>query len=328
MRYLKQVGVEPGGLDFKRDIPFPEINLVIYNEIYYVEQWLRRILFFAMFFRYGPEWIRSIPPNIRTDLDKRRGYTNGKIHLDCENSSNSIWLTTLDELSQLITAQGLAPILDKLIRIPQDVLKQKINVLREVRNVIGHNRAATKNTWLLLGKAIETLNEGIRHFKNELYDGRNITEFFDTLDSTEESVYQESKAIFEYCASKPVPEKRRMILFGKEHFYELGSCLAEDPTLEDYRQNVNISRLLDEFEDLDARILAFRLSFKGLEFSVLWPKNVQNEIHFLIIDRFFKSQQNIWDGEQYGKQSPKYICDPKIWIYGPWDRDGHMPELK
>lgn len=318
-RYQRFDGDELGGLSWANDIPFPEINLLIYNEIYYVEQWLRRILYSALLFTHGQGWMDEIPIQLKTELNKRRGNVKGKIMLDCENSSNGIWLLTLEELNQLITHESLWPVLKGFISLSRTELREKIDLLREIRNLIGHNRATTKNTWLILSGVLEVLNAGIKQFKSELDSEKRLVA---TLETKERLIDQRSKAIFEYCETKKVRCEREVRIFETDYFYRLFSSPIDEQSKAN-RQHVNVSRLLENFKDLETGILSFGLFFFGGFIDLNWPKNIAHETHFQIIDRFYEALPELWFDIDYSEQSPKYICDPKIWIYGSgkefWD---------
>jgi hypothetical protein len=83
---------------FWDELPIPTANLTIYREIYSVEQWMRRIAYAALLARFGPNWRGSLPEELTSSLKRRLRQLNGRVHLDCENSDNAIWLLTLDEL--------------------------------------------------------------------------------------------------------------------------------------------------------------------------------------------------------------------------------------
>lgn len=326
MPYL-QLG-DMDALDTRRDIPFPEINFRIYKDIYYVEQWLKRILFGAMLFTYGSNWRGAIPPLLRNELDIRRERTNGRIHLGCENSSNIIWLLTLEELGQLLVTPALAPVIEKTIGIAQREIKQRINELREIRNLIMHNRAATATTYTRMLQITGEINRGIIQFRKEIYGWEKINEYFNTRESDGEVNYPNTKVIQEYIKTKAMPDGRQAIFFAKEYIYEIGSCGINERTPEDIYRFVDIAKIIEKYEDIESSVLAFRLSFWGAEYSIIWTRNLEIDTHFKILDKFFSLEPEIWTDRSYQKQSPKYACDPKIWFSGWWDDEGNLKLIK
>lgn len=306
-RYLLQSGGKPQ-LEFSRDIPFPEVNLNIYREIYHTEQWLRRILYASLMFTYGEAWADSIPAPLLAELKRRRGGLKGKILFDAENSSNILWLLTLDELNQLIASEAIWPALKRYIGIPRAELYEKVNMLREIRNIIGHNRAASRITWDILSGILKSLDTAIRQFKNEVASLEKISEH---LDEREEITDPKSRAIFDYCAEKRLPPDCSIFLWGRDYFYELLSFPEEHSSRKTW---LNVARILEEYRELEQSILAFKVSWGGA-FGIVWPKNAKNESHFRIIDRFFSTWAEIWTDTLFSWQDPKYVCDPKIWLY-------------
>jgi hypothetical protein len=153
-----------GRVEFLEDLPFPESNLIIYRDIYYVEQWLRRILITALLAKHGQRWIDAIPPEILNDLKKRRGSLKGRILLDSENNSNVLWLSTFEERRKICLNPELWPFIKKITAFNETEFTEKLNFLREIRNIIGHNRAATEQTQKICESLVTYFRRGVYVF--------------------------------------------------------------------------------------------------------------------------------------------------------------------
>lgn len=157
-----------GSVVFRDELPVPEANIVVYEQIYVLEQWLRRIAYAALMARYATDWQRAMPDALTNDLKRRLRQLNGRVHLDCENSDNVIWLLTLDELGDVLLAEHTWPTVKSLSRLPKRVVETRLAELREIRNVVGHNRAVSSNTALLTAGIAVALSSGIESFKTQL----------------------------------------------------------------------------------------------------------------------------------------------------------------
>ena len=154
-------------MEFLKDIPYSESNSEIYKNIYRVEQWLRRIAYTSLRISYSMnDWINSIPSEMLNELKRRRGSLRGRILLDCENNQNIIWLSTIEELNRLMTMDSLWLTIRNLTGFTKGEFKEKINLLREIRNIVNHNRATTYETLSICNGILRYFDKGINKFKN------------------------------------------------------------------------------------------------------------------------------------------------------------------
>jgi hypothetical protein len=293
-----------GEISFDGEMPFPENNIVLYREIYIIEQWLRRITYAVMIAKHGNSWLDIISPKLRKRLKSRLAGLQGRAHLDCENSNNVIWLSNVGELRELLTVKSILPVVKVLSGYKRKFISSKIDELREIRNVIGHNRAVTLQT-LTIWRGISTsLKHGIETFKSKLLypapdniihlgDSDNIVAKFFNL-KTRNNDWSKFQPLF--CES--------------EYFYSL-THLPVEP----FGRYVRISKILDTYHSLEHVILATLINKMGDEFTVTWPKTASVDKHHSIINTFLKSAESVWTSTDYASQSPKFICDPKIWFY-------------
>ncbi len=291
-------------ISFSGEIPFPEVNTIIYREIYTIEQWIRRIAYAALMTKYGPNWTGALPDDLYKNLKSRLHNLSDRVHLDCENSDNIIWFSTLDELNQLLTMKSIWPIVNELTGYKHDLIISKIDELREIRNVIGHNRAVNQRTLTIFHGISTSLQHGIETFKRKLYD---IGEIHNDI-----QVDNIANTIFYEKTKDPPFDEYQFFLSETKYFYSITRLPAEPLNL-----FVRVSKILNEFHPLENVILSIFINKTGEEFTITWPKIAKNKDIEAIIDIFLGcawSDSN-WTKTIYMNQNPKFICNPKIWFY-------------
>jgi hypothetical protein len=153
---------------FQDELPVPSTNIEIYEQMYVLEQWLRRVAYASLMARYGSTWRATLKPGLLGELKRRLKQLDGRVYLHCENSNNAIWLLTLDELREVLLVNATWPAVKVLTGLPRSVLDAKLDELREIRNVVGHNRATTPDTAVLVDAIAISLRPAIRCFKDQL----------------------------------------------------------------------------------------------------------------------------------------------------------------
>ena len=282
-------------IQFIHDIPFSDANSNIYRNIYVIEQWLRRIAQTALFLCHGEKWLDGIPPEILSTLKQRRGSLKGRIILDCENNANILWLTTLDELVRLLTADDHWNAVKQLTGYPQNDFVEWIKILREIRNIVGHNRATTFQTLNICNGMLTYLNKGIKRFKDAaIFAGR-----CGALRDIETDGYE-------------LMNEAIVIFIKKNFFYEILSS-----EFVDHREFpfIDIPLLTNLFKPLENVILAITVDIKGDSYSVLWTNNLSESYKDEIMKKIEEVEYTLWGREEYINQDVKYLCDPRIWFY-------------
>jgi hypothetical protein len=165
--------------------------------------------------QYGSGWQQAIPGELAGDLKHRLRHLSGRVHLDCENSDNVIWLLTLEELGDVLLAERLWPMVRSLSRLPKRVFESRLVELREIRNVVGHNRAVSPNTALLTAGIAVALASGIEHFKTQLLYDDDGTILFG---SPEEGGVP---GLFSKMEARCDPKALQVMLTEGDHFYSL-----------------------------------------------------------------------------------------------------------
>lgn len=306
-------------IEFLEGLPFPEANLIVYREIYYVEQWLRRILITALLAKHGEKWLDSIPSEILSELKKRRGSLKGRIIFDSENNSNVLWLSTFEELRKICLNLELWPFIKKITAFNQTEFTEKLNFLREIRNIIGHNRAATEQTQKICESLVSYFRRGVgvfRHYMG-LIEGKDSEERIEKELSYQDT--EEFRDLDGYLYEQNHPDGSQIFLWENEHFRNIFTL----PVQREYSW-VDIAGILEEFRELEPYILAISINFTGDEYSVIWPKSISTESQYDIIRTFTASEPKHWTDIPFKDQSPRFLGDPKIWFY----TDDSLPEVE
>ncbi|MDI9570578.1 MAG: hypothetical protein QM278_07625 [Pseudomonadota bacterium] len=308
-----------GRVEFLEDLPFPEANIAIYRNIYYVEQWLRRILITALFAKHGEKWPDSIPNEILSELKKRRGSLKGRIFFDTENNPNVLWLSTFEELRKICLNPELWPFIKKNTAFTETEFTEKLNFLREIRNIIGHNRAATEQTQKICEGLVTFFRRGIYVFKRKM---GLVSGGEETQDKIEKELsYQDTEEFRDlegYLYRQDHPEGSQIFLWETEHFRTITTL----PIAREYSW-IDIAGILEEFRELDPYILTISINFTGDEYSVIWPKLIPTERQYEIIRKFTSSEPKHWTEIPFEGQSPRFLGDPKIWFY----KEDTFPEV-
>jgi hypothetical protein len=308
-----------GRVEFLEDLPFPESNPIIYRDIYYVEQWLRRILITALFAKHGQRWLDSIPQEILNELKKKRGSLKGRILLDSENNSNVLWLATFEELRKICLNPELWTFIKENTAFNETEFTEKLNFLREIRNIIGHNRAATEQTQKICEGLVNYFRRGVYIFRQKMglvhckESQKKIARELSYRDT------QEFKDLEDYLYAQVHPEGSQIFLWETEYFRDI--CTL--PVAREFCW-IEVAGILEEFCELEPYILSISINLKGDEYSVIWPKSIPKERQYDIIRTFIDSESKHWTGISFEEQSPRFLSDPKIWFY----KEDALPEIE
>jgi hypothetical protein len=297
------LALSSGFVAFRDELPVPEANLVVYEQIYVLEQWLRRIAYAGLMARYATNWQRAMPNDLANDLKRRLRQLSGRVHLDCENSDNMIWLLTLDELGEVLLAKQTWPMVKSLSQLPRHVLETRLAELRGIRNVVGHNRAVSANTALLTAGIAVALSSGIESFKTQLLYSDSGTIHFGSVDD------DDVPGLFARWEVKCDPQSQIMLTEG-EHFYSLTRL-----PIEPFDSHLRVRSFLNAMAPLAHEVLAVLVNRMGDEFTLAWPKRASAEVHERVMSFFFAEDHHRWTQTPYEQQSPSAICDPRVWFY-------------
>lgn len=301
---------------FFEELPIPHANLSIYREVYVLEQWLRRIAYAALLGTHGKNWQGTLDPELLADLKKRLRQLEGRVHLDCENSENAVWLMTLDELGGLLLADSNWPTVKKLTLLPKRVIETKVDEIRELRNVVGHSRAVGEGGELLARAASAALQVGIGNFKNQLlYDEDDNEEVH--IGNPGDYPPGSFPARFADRIARSESDEFQSLLTESEYFFSL-TRLPTPP----FSRSVAVRALLARSRTIYDDLLAILINKAGDEFTLVWPKRAGAEVDERVLSFFLANHDRFWVELPYEEQAAAAICDPAIWFY-----ENNLPEL-
>lgn len=294
-------------MSFWEELPIPDANISIYREVYAIEQWLRRIAYAALMARYGADWRGTLESKLASNLKRRLRQLDGRVYLDCENSDNAIWLLTLDELQDILLADSNWPMVKELTHLSQQVLKNKLSEIREIRNVIGHSRAIGGQAELLTRAAASALRTGIDSFKKQLlYDEASEIHSGSPDDYEKDSV----PACFAGLTVGNDWSVFQPMLSESKYFYALTRLPC--PPFDSF---LGVRRFLERLGPVRHKVLTVLVNKVGAEFTLVWPKESSEATHAQVMSFFFSNHDVAWISIPYDKQSTAAVCDPAIWFY-------------
>jgi hypothetical protein len=154
-------------LEFEDEIPIPLGNLGLYRRIYVLEQVVATV-------RHGrtDEQVRDAVAERYTDGiwggASAASQTVGIADVSgCRVQRHVVWLLTLEELRRLLLSDFLWPSVKQLTGLQKADVASRVEELREIRNVIGHNRATTGQTARIFEGIEGYLGSGVERFRQE-----------------------------------------------------------------------------------------------------------------------------------------------------------------
>jgi len=245
--------------------------------------------------RFGSQWGNSFSNDMIRSVKSRLENLKNRVAFNTENSDNLVWCLTLEELGSLLLYEKTWDITRELTSFHRDELKGRLDDLREIRNVIGHNRAATQYTMDVFDAIDRNLGEGISRFRDRmLYDLGGVQASPATVDAVVDLFFQDRS-----------PLGRDQIT--QDGFFYYAHMLAGAG------QPVELGALLERFDAARRAILAFLVNRRSSgEFALVWPKSATDDEHRLIVELL--GRPPVGRGSDYLTQSPRYTCHPKIWF--------------
>jgi len=292
-------------VQFVNELPIPQTNALIYRELYEYEQLFRRLAHAALVAKAGAQWKGSLPAGLLPELKKRLSNLSSRIHLNCENSKNPVWITTMEELRTIMTMDSIWQIVHEFSGFEKAFLASKLSEVIEIRNVIGHNRATTADTLSIWRGIATSLKPGLAEFKTSLLYRSDDEVHLQTVEHNNPVAIYYSKR----CQDSDTQSFQPMLSEGK-YFYSLTHLPVD--TDGDY---VRVAGLLEAFRNDAENVLCFMINKSGNEFSVVWPKALTGQAHEQIVDTFLTNSRRLWTCTIYQEQSAAYVCDPQIWFY-------------
>lgn len=308
-----------GDLVWVGEMPVPSANREISEGIYVLEQWLRRIVYAALMAKGGSDWQRCLPENLQSEAKAQlRTSLKRRTFLDVENSDHLIWALTFDQLRQVLALPDLESFVFDLTATATRDLGSQMEALRDIRNVVAHNRAASDVALAIFEKRREKLGRAIDRFKLVLIypDGAWENILFEERDEDgrlrerlERPRRFEIEDVFE---ESPLYDKYK-VLMERRRFWEFANAFPEVSR----HTFIDIGRLLDGCHEIRHALLAIVLPHPESDaqadsFSVLFPKDVSGTELEQVRDFVLAVRAD--SDVPYADQEAKFVCDPLIWF--------------
>ena len=287
-------------LEFDGELLVPRLNLVAYHQIYALEGWLRRLCLTVWMCEFGDRWIDEIDPSIRRTLVTRSERNRRRLYLGAESHTDLIWETTHGELIKLLTSDKVAGRTTAMTGAEPVFIQAKLDEIREIRNLLAHNRALSRKTHVILAGLLASLEDMVDSFKRDILYGPPTI-----LDGRSEGL----GSYFDHLLKGNNWSKFQAFVALRGDLVEFVSLPVErDGSWPDAK------KLLQAFHHHLYGIVAFCLNKSGNEFSVVIPIAMGDDFHHALADTFTKNP-SVWSTVDFEGQEARYVCSPKIWFY-------------
>ncbi|WP_329309642.1 hypothetical protein [Streptomyces sp. NBC_01262] len=286
-------------LEFDGEFLVPRINQQAYRDIYTLEGWLRRLCLASWMRAHGTLWHQHLDPKLRKNLERLAEKSRRRLHLDAETSDDLIWQSDIGELLKMLTAPQIADDIHHLAGREQQEIARDFDEIREIRNVLAHNRALSPQTYALLRGSIFRLQAVVDHFRSCILYG-------------DSDILHDDSDLGEYLAI--LLEDNDWSKF--QAFVARGHGFIQYVTLPTQPLNMwpDAQRLLEVFSDHLEHITAFTMNKERDEFIILAPEKLDEDSQAALC-RAFAANPGVWTHLPYEEQHPRFICSPKMWIY-------------
>lgn len=292
-------------------LPLPTTNLILYRELFELEQWLRRISLAALLVTHGSGWLTALPPDIHARTRQALAQMKRRVYLDCERSDNAVWALTFDDFRRLLVSDELWPAVRQLTEASRQQLGTRLDELREIRNLVAHHRAASQRTLIIFRDAAATIRDAIDQFRYMLDIAYARPDRQTTLYRTSSPSWPDADD-FVASALRRQQKPPSVLCEQSDLFYKItslgsgGYCRAD--------------LLLDALAPVRAMVLAVFLGESAeaedpTELSLFWPRKLSSNEHLHVIDAFAEFlAEHPMDAVPYRSQPAQFICDPLIWF--------------
>jgi hypothetical protein len=181
-------------------------------------------------------------------------------------------------------------------------LQGKLQEVREIRNLLAHNRAISERTYIILSGLLASLDEAVDTFK--------VTVLYGSSEILNEDDGGIGARLGNLLRDNDW-HRFQAFVAGRSDFYQYVSLPAD---LETRNPWPDARLLLQAFRDHLDGIVAFCLNKTGHEFSILAPQVLPEEDQDVLCDTFARNP-NVWTSTPFEQQNPRFVCSPKIWFY-------------
>jgi hypothetical protein len=178
-------------------------------------------------------------------------------------------------------------------------LTVNLGEIREIRNLIAHNRALSQRTHTILAGLLVSLEDVVGTFKQRVLYGPSEILGDDGWLGT----HLETLLIGNDWS------KFQAFVARRGSFIEYASLPGRP-----FDRFPDARLLLNAFGSHLDKIVAFCLNKSADEFIVVTPRALADEDHYAICDAFAKNPA-VWTKTPFESQSARFICSPKIWFY-------------
>lgn len=235
---------------------------------------------------FGSNWASQLQPTLHRNLTRRVRSNQKRLYLGAESQDDLIWQSTHGELGDLLIDPSIQDSIVALTQTEPEFLRGKLYEIKEIRNILAHNRALSERSFTILLGLIASLEESVRVFRQKaLYHDNQID-----IDTSQAFPFQGFVA-------------------STDEFMSYVR-LPESP----FNQWPDARRLLSTFSNEIDSIIAFCLNKSGSEYAILSPRSLPTNLQQAILDRF-KSSKGLWTDTSFEQQPPAFVCSPKIWFY-------------
>jgi hypothetical protein len=317
------------GIEFIDDVPVPTENARAYSEIYVLEQWLRRLAVAALAARVGENVLGAVPDELARQLKQRRATLPRRLHLAVESADELLWLTTLEEMRDLLTSESLFPTVRRLTGFERETLSMKMNEIREIRNVIGHNRAVTAKTLTILEGNTVSLEHGLEKFRGLVMADRS-----ETLNRLEGKALASIGTYFDSRVEAwPDDQQSAVGLAQTDDFVFAGVVpryrrQRNEAEPESFGEWLDLQWVVGELASVSESVLAVVIPQRGTSFSLVWSTKVASATHEALIDVFVTIAASGWCDDEYATQDERFVCHPKIWFGEVTERQGRSRAVR
>ena len=292
---------------FANELLLPRRNAEAYQRIYEAETWLRRICLTAYMVAFGRTWDAEIPGPVRARLVRRVDQNRRRRYLGGEDSDDLIWLSTQGELSQLPNFEGVGPEVQDVCGVEPAHITTQLEIMREIRNVLAHNRALGDRAHRILDGAVAALEYPLHEFKMRF--------LYTTTFSIQMAANTLGGRLDELVAARRRPMQAFM---ASGH----GCIELVSLPVAPFGRYPDARALIRSFAGVLDAIIAFGINKTADEYHVLMPSCLTPEDQDVIVS-MFASDQDVWTREPFEEQAIGFACHPKVWYY-----ENRTPELE
>lgn len=287
-------------IEFEGELLIPRLNVVAYRHIYVFENWLRRICLAGWMAQHGSDWPAEIAPALHKRLLSRVTHNQKRLYLGAESHDDLIWQATHAELSDMLAEDSVAESIKKLTGVSGGHLKKELSEVREVRNLLAHNRAFSEKTLRLLDELLASLDQVVQAFKHSVLYGES-----DILSADSQLGGQLADLLVDNDWSR-----FQAFVARSGEFIQYVSL----PVERDSADWPDAQRLLQVYDDCLDGIISFCLNKSGSEYTILTPRVLPSWYHSRICATFARNPE-MWTTTRFEEQEIRYVTSPKIWFY-------------